>query len=50
MTIDPKQVRVKCPTCAFPLAVTVTMCHVCGGRVDPRAQWEVHESNVTRTQ
>lgn len=39
MSVDPKQIRVKCPTCAYPLRLETTICHICGNRVDPQAQW-----------
>ena len=39
MTVDPKQIRVKCPTCDYPLRLEVTICHVCGNRVVPEEQW-----------
>ena len=50
MTIDPKQVRVRCPSCYHPERLTATVCTTCGALLDPRRQWEVHETNTTHTQ
>ena len=47
--VDPKQIRVACPTCAYPLMLTVTSCHICGALIDPHVQFESYERNVTVT-